>query len=80
MPKTIVLITKYTVDISKKSLSRNFFIVQMSKKSFIAYFIGKYATNNHSYNNSYEILYNIKKENDLWTEILVSKTKRQLKY
>ena len=62
MPKTIVLITKYTADISKKSLSKNFSIVQMSKKSFIAYFIGKYATNNHSYNNSYETLYNKRKK------------------
>ena len=55
MPKTIVLTSKYTADISKKSLSRNFSIVQMSKKSFIVYFIGKYATNNYSHNNSYEI-------------------------
>ena len=42
MHKTIVLITKYTADISKKFLSQNFSIFQMSKKLFIAYFIGKY--------------------------------------
>ena len=42
MPKTIVLISKYTADISKKSLFQNFSIVQMAKMSFIVYFIGKY--------------------------------------